>query len=569
MVKRILLLALLACGLVAAPAFSLRPYRPEPVDFETGAGVQQRFGEAVQSKPIRTSRRFNLVGLRWRGRGEPGVSVRTRREGGGWTPWTTLYAHAEDAPDAGRGEPAPQGSSNPTWVGEADWVQYRLTRPVPGLRLHYVNVKGSATAADRLRTGLRRAADSAAAVLPGTPAARAAEQRPGMVSRKAWGASSCPPRSAPQEGAVKAAFVHHTVSANDYSRSEASSVVLGICRYHRNSNGWDDIGYNFLVDKYGTLYEGRGGGVDAPVVGAQAQGYNAQSTGIANLGTHTSVRQSEAALDAMARLIRWKLPLHGVPTSGSATLVSAGGDTNRFGSGRSVRLRRVAGHRDTNATSCPGDALYAQLPELRARVGDVSPAGAGTRLRAKLSRTTVGYQAPVAVSGRLTQLDGRPVTGTRVGVQASAGRGPFKTVAKVSLDEDGNYSTVIRPRGTRAIRARFGGGAGLLGANSSRTTLKVKPVISVRGLPTSAAAKRVVKLRGTVQPRKRVLYQVLQVQRGLGFRTVGTKAVKPRRGRFSSSFRPTRRGLYRVYFIVRADRSTARGSTRRRLLKVR
>ncbi|MCA1700220.1 MAG: hypothetical protein LC790_15480, partial [Actinobacteria bacterium] len=174
MVKRIALLALLAGGLVAAPAFSLRPYRPEPVDFETGAGVQQRFGEAVQSKPIRTPRRFNLVGLRWRGRAEPGVSVRSRRDGGGWTPWTTLYAHAEDAPDPGRGEPAPQGSSNPTWVGEADWVQYRLSRPVPGLRLHYVNVKGSATGGDRLRSGLRRAADSVAALLPGTPAARAA-----------------------------------------------------------------------------------------------------------------------------------------------------------------------------------------------------------------------------------------------------------------------------------------------------------------------------------------------------------------------------------------------------------
>jgi len=569
MAKRIFLLALLAGGLVAAPAFSLRPYRPEPVDFETGPGEQQRFGKAVQSKPIHTSKRFNLVGLRWRGGGEPGVSVRTRRDGGGWSRWTTLYSHTEDAPDPGRGEPMPQGSSTPTWVGEADFVQYRLSRPVPGVRLHYVNVKGSATGGDRLRSGLRRAADDAAALLPGTPAARAAEAQPGMVNRSDWGASSCPPRSGPDQGTVKAAFVHHTVSANDYSRSEAPSVVLGICRYHRNSNGWNDIGYNFLVDKYGTIYEGRAGGVDAPVVGAQAQGYNAQSTGIANLGTHTSVRQSEAGLDAMARLIRWKLPLHGVPTSGSTTLVSAGGATNRFGSGRSVGLRRVAGHRDTNATSCPGDALYAQLPELRARVGDVAPGGAGTRITVKLSRKTVGYRAPVTVSGRLTQLDGRPVTGTRVGVQARAGRGPFKTVAKVSLDENGDYRTVVRPRGTRVIRARFGGGAGLLGANSSRTALKVKPVISVRGLPTTAPAKDVVRLRGTIQPRKRVLYQVLQVQRGLGFRTVGTKAVKPRRGRFTSSFRPTRRGLYRVYFIVRADRSTARGSTRRRLLIVR
>ena len=104
--------------------------------------------------------------------------------------------------------------------------------------------------------------------------------------------------------------------------------MLGICRYHRNSNGWNDIGYNFLVDKYGTIYEGRAGGVDQPIVGAQAQGFNPSSTGIANIGTFEDVPQSNEALDAMARLIRWKLPLHGAPT-GTVTVTSAGGASNR------------------------------------------------------------------------------------------------------------------------------------------------------------------------------------------------------------------------------------------------
>ncbi len=568
MLRRVLLLAVLACGLVAAPAFSLRPYRPDPVDFESGAGVQKRFGRAVQSQPIRAGKRFNLVGLRWRGDAAPRVGVRTRREGGGWTRWTTLPVQSEDAPDPGRGEPMPQGTSTPAWVGEADYVQYRLSRPVPGLKLHYVNVKGSSTGSDRLRSGLRRVADNVASLIPGTPAARAAEARPGMVSRAGWGASDCRPRSGASYGSVRAAYVHHTVSTNDYSRSEAPSVVLGICRFHRNSNGWNDIGYNFLVDKYGVLYEGRAGGVDRAVIGAQAQGYNSQTTGIANIGTHTSVPQSSAALDAMARLIRWKLPLHGAPTAGTTTVTSAGGDTNRYGSGRSVRLRRVSGHRDTNLTECPGSALYAQLDDLRARVGDVS-GGVGTNLTAKLTPRTAGYKARVKVAGRLTKFDGSPVTGTRVGVQARTTRGKYRTVAKVSLDSDGNYETVVRPRGTRFVRVRFGGGSGLAGTYSSRTTLKVKPVLKLSRLPESVPMAELVSVRGSVSPRKPRVFAVLQARRGEGFKTTSTRALKPnRRGRFTLRFRPAKAGEMRVYFVVRADRNTVRLTTRRRLIDV-
>ena len=107
--------------------------------------------------------------------------------------------------------------------------------------------------------------------------------------------------------------------------------MLGICRYHRNSNGWNDVGYNFLVDRYGTIYEGRAGGIGNPVVGAQAQGMNAETTGIANLGTFTGAAyQTPEALDAMARLIRWKLPLHGAPTAGAVSVLSTGGSTSRF-----------------------------------------------------------------------------------------------------------------------------------------------------------------------------------------------------------------------------------------------
>ena len=112
---------------------------------------------------------------------------------------------------------------------------------------------------------------------------------------------------------MKLAFVHHTVNLNDYSREEAPAVVLGICRFHRNSNGWNDIGYNFLVDKYGTIYEGRAGGVDQPIVGPRRRGSTPCRPASRTSATFEDVPQSNEALDAMARLIRWKLPLHGRP----------------------------------------------------------------------------------------------------------------------------------------------------------------------------------------------------------------------------------------------------------------
>ncbi len=111
--------------------------------------------------------------------------------------------------------------------------------------------------------------------------------------------------------------MHHTVTANEYSRAHVPAAILAVCRFHRNTNGWNDIGYNFVVDRFGQIWEARAGGIDEAVMGSHAQGYNSQTTGIANLGTFTSVPQSDAAISAMARLIRWKLGNHGVRTGGT------------------------------------------------------------------------------------------------------------------------------------------------------------------------------------------------------------------------------------------------------------
>ena len=158
--------------------------------------------------------------------------------------------------------------------------------------------------------------------------------------------------------------MHHTVSLNDYTPDEAPQIVLAICRYHRNSNGWNDIGYNALVDKYGTIYEGRAGGLDQAVIGAHAQGFNSQTAGIANIGDYTSVGASQEALNGHGHLhpleARRARPAAVGTRSRSRAREGPQAATPRA---RSVTLERVIGHRDTGKTSCPGDALYAQLDE--------------------------------------------------------------------------------------------------------------------------------------------------------------------------------------------------------------
>ncbi|HEX6715056.1 MAG TPA: N-acetylmuramoyl-L-alanine amidase, partial [Thermoleophilaceae bacterium] len=344
-------------------------------DFEIRgpAGPSSSSSGAYRSHVLRTPRRFDLVGMRWPGRLRPAISLRARLVSGHWTKWTRVPSDPDDAPDGGM----QGGFSAPVWTGNADRVQYKLSRRVHGLRLHFVSVSP--------RTQHALASRTAQAPPPGQPA---------IQPRAAWGAEDCPPRDDPVFGDVQVAFVHHTVSANDYTPEEVPSIILSICRYHRNSNGWNDIGYNFLVDKFGTLWEGRAGGVDQAVVGAQAQGYNSHSTGIAEIGTHSDVPATPATLDALARLIRWKLPLHGAPTQGTVTLTSGGGSLNRYKSGTPVTFERISGHRDADNTSCPGNALYAQLPDLRGRVGSVqptAPAQARTRLDVSLTPEAVVY----------------------------------------------------------------------------------------------------------------------------------------------------------------------------------
>jgi len=188
--------------------------------------------------------------------------------------------------------------------------------------------------------------------------------RPRIVTRKGWGANEdLRERGFVYTKKVKAAFVHHTASGNNYTCSQSPSVIRSIYRYHVVSSGWRDIGYNFLVDKCGNIYEGRAGGVAKAVMGAHTLGFNTDSMGIAVLGSFGKSKPSASAVTAIAKLTAWKLGLFGANPNGKTYLKSGGG--NLYKKGKNVRLNVISGHRDGFSTECPGWQLYSKLGSAR------------------------------------------------------------------------------------------------------------------------------------------------------------------------------------------------------------
>ncbi|WP_310720463.1 peptidoglycan recognition protein family protein [Streptomyces lydicus] len=361
--------------------------------------------------PARGVRPFSLLGVVWddadatlHGR----VQVRTRATGSGrWSGWQDVQTHNDDAPDLGaaeRHDSEVRGSTAPLWVGDSDAVQLRITpgtrRRAPvavpaGLRLELVDpgsrppadrgaqagppapLGPAAAAASAANAGLAplgateipaldRAASQADIAAAGlTPPARSAVgPRPRIVTRAGWGADeSLREKKFIYTKAVRAAFVHHSGSGNNYSCAQAPSLIRAMYRFHVRSNHWRDIGYNFLVDKCGTVYEGRAGGVAKPVMGAHTLGFNNDSTGIAVLGTFTGAEPPKPALDAISHLTAWKLGLHSVDPRATVQLLSRGG--NRYPKGAKVRMHTISGHRDGFLTDCPGAHLYNKLATTR------------------------------------------------------------------------------------------------------------------------------------------------------------------------------------------------------------
>jgi flagellar hook assembly protein FlgD len=304
------------------------------------------------------------------------LRLRTSVDGITWGRW--YDAPLEVADEAG----SPEAFTDPVWTGEARYMQVSAaagSRRGPtwlsDVRLVAIDPTEDADVATRVLAAVRHVAATVADLGTQDPAAAASVTQPVIVTRAEWGADESLRSGSPSYAPVKMAFVHHTDSGNTYTQADSPALVRGIYAYHTRSLGWSDIGYNFLVDRFGTIYEGRYGGITKGVIGAQVYGFNTGSTGISVMGTFTDVAPPPAALAALERLLAWKLSLSGLDPLGTADMICGAGE--KFPKGAVVTLPIIAGHRDANFTECPGTALYGLLPSIRAdvakRIGRAGP----------------------------------------------------------------------------------------------------------------------------------------------------------------------------------------------------
>lgn len=298
-----------------------------------------------------------LVGADWGG-GNAVVAVRARQSSG-WTDWRQLHLGGHE-PSGAEARGANPDTSDPVWFGASSAVQVRADRRLQ-VDLHVVEVDLAAA---------REAATSPAAT-SGISATLASGPSIRIRSRSVWGADESLRSGSPRYAdKLKFGVVHHEGATPRWTQQEIANgcrespaAIRAIYRYHTQSHGWSDIGYNFVVDPCGKVWEGRHGGPRAPVVGAHTGGFNTGAFGVLALGSFQDSNDdpiTSRMVIGLEKLFAWKFTLAGIDAD-STTRVTGGGSSSRYEPGTTITVPRVSAHRITNHTSCPGGHLFNRL----------------------------------------------------------------------------------------------------------------------------------------------------------------------------------------------------------------
>ena len=444
-----------ATGAAGAPVPSILPAVTDP-----------QADAALLTDPLEVDR-FFVAGFTWTGGADlpDGVRIYLRvRENGSWSPW-----YLNEAADSGRDDRATPGTGEFV-TGGADAIQASVVgSSLPaGLKLALVpsrpqgeEVLGAddlttteaaptpviedASATDNQGTQVDPAvmtlsaspapvAQPAAASVaaPATvpvvaPAATTANGLPVAVTTRAeWGAIASYMSWDPEYARAGHVVVHHTAGTNSYSAGQSASIVRGIYYYHAVVLDWGDIGYNFLVDKFGTVFEGRSGSVAAPAgrmsIGAHARGVNTGTMGISMMGDYSAVSPSDAQLSSVGKMAGWFLKRAGISdVTGWAGLHVW--TTERYQAGSTISMPRILGHRDVGYTTCPGNVGYSKLGAIRAiaKAQGSSPQGGSSS-----ASSTVPQDHPGAVALRGALGANGWIGAATSGVQASTKGGVFQ-----------------------------------------------------------------------------------------------------------------------------------------------
>jgi hypothetical protein len=414
-----------------------------------------RAGETVVVTP---GRRFCLAGVRWSAPADAHLQLRTRRRDGSWGPWAIASSDGHE----GDGVHPRDHVGDGVWTGPASELALRSHGAADGVTVQFVAAdavgasgaslgwRGGEVAADAtgLTAGAAGALPLAGPVLPAGPG------QPPIIARQVWAGTNHPPVGGPYYGAIRMGIVHHTENPNGYSRDEVPAMLRAIYEYHVHGRGWFDIGYNYVVDHFGRIWEARQGGINLPVMGAQAGDWNQISSGVSMLGTYTDIVPPPAALAAVQRLLAWKMAINGVPSIGEISAVVGADDVGwtQFRAGEHVRFPRIAGHRDVDSTDCPGDALYAHLPRMRPQIAHLEGVPATLELDGELAWLATG--SVLNLTGRLARLDGGPIAQSEIELQAIVGKfGDTRSLATIQTDGDGGFTAAIPARPNLLVRA--------------------------------------------------------------------------------------------------------------------
>ncbi len=355
---------------VCAVAFNvITAVGPAPKKPRTSVNEQTIELDAVQvgvTTTVTVDIGAEMLGISWQGNVPATFSVRGMEQGS-WTEWLELEASLGDKPDR---EPAKnRTSAGPAWLAnDVRTFEVRLDAGAPtDVAVHALDVKSPSDTGGVVGTAL------------GPSVADAQVPAPFIASRAMWGAdegfrnmyAGC--TTPDYASTVNLAVVHHTVNSNNYGPGDAPALIRGMYFFHTHTNGWCDIGYNFLIDRYGQIWQGRYGGGHRAVIGAHAGGFNSGSTGISMIGNYDTAPVPSASYIALRNLLVWKLVNHGLDAHGTATRTVGPSDCNcqRWPVGTVVTLPTIVGHTDVDSTSCPGRFLYALLPQLRSDVAAI------------------------------------------------------------------------------------------------------------------------------------------------------------------------------------------------------